>query len=452
MTKKKKWLLISLGIVGVILIMLVFVGYNIYQSTFGSEELSGMQTMIPKPINDLPELIKGDNDWRNWRGPTLDGKSAITGIKKDWTRGMQKVWQVDYLCQGKQTATWSTPVIQGNRLIVPGRDEQNDLLFCLNSENGDLLWTGSYPAETGKGHGPGARATPFIDDDRIYTLGRGGDLVCWQLYDGKQIWKQNVQIAGGVEPGWGYSTSPIVYKNTVIVQGGGTAMVVAYDKIFGKTVWKSMQGPAGYAALTLMTGTNDTSLIVFQGKGLSSLNPDTGEELWSTPWETSYDVNATTPAISGMNLFMTSGYGRGSQTLRITESGFDILWEQDAFASHHSDPVIIDGYIYGYTGQSNQNKGDFVCLNLESGKEMWRTGEIGWGTTVFIDGHLLCMDIKGNLYLVKPDPASFIKVTEFKNALERKVKHPAWTVPVVANGNLYLRYLQQLTCYDLMGE
>ena len=62
------------------------------------------------------------------------------------------------------------------------------------------------------------------------------------------------------------------------------------------------------------------------------------------------------------------------------------------------------------------------------------------------------MDIKGNLYLVEPDPGSFKKVTEFNDALERKVKHPAWTVPVVANGRLYLRYLQQLTCYELMGE
>jgi outer membrane protein assembly factor BamB len=452
MTKKKKWLLISLAIVAILVVILGIAGYMIFQTTFGSEELSGTQTPIPKTIESYPPLSVGEADWPNWRGPELNGKSTLTGIVKDWTGGLKKVWQVDYLCQGKQSATWSAPVIQGNRLIVPGRDQKNDLLFCLNAESGDLLWHGSYPAETGTGHGPGSRATPFIDGDRVYTFGRGGDLVCWQLYDGKQVWRQNVQRAGGVAPGWGHASSPLVYKNAVIVQGGGTALVIAYNKRTGDLVWKSMEGIAGYAAITMNTAVQDTSLIVFHGKGLSSLNPDTGKEIWTTPWETSYDVNATTPAVSGMTIFITSGYGRGSQALRVTESGFDIAWQQDEYASQHSDPVIVDGYIYGYSGQSGQNKGDFVCLDLETGKEMWRSDDIGWGTTAMVDGHLLCMDIKGNLYLVKPDPHAFILVSEQKNALDRKVKHPAWTLPVVANGRLYLRYLQQLTCYDLVGE
>ena len=449
MAKKKKWLWISLAFVTISIIFGSIIAYHVYQEVMGSEDLNGTQTVIPEPSNTLPPLVKGKTDWPNWRGPGLDGKSMVSGIRRDWTGGLKKIWQVDYLCQGKQTATWSSVVVQGNRLVVPGRDEQNDLLFCLNSENGDLIWAGSYPAETDAGHGPGPRATPFIDDTLIYTFGRGGDLVCWQLYDGEMVWQQNVQSLGGMEPGWGYSSSPLVFKNLVIVQGGGTATVIAYDKITGDLVWKSLEGPAGYAALTLGKSITDTSLIVFHGKGLSCLNPMTGQELWSTSWETSYDVNATTPAISNNILFMTSGYDRGSQSLRIGETSFEIIWKQDNYASQHSDPVIIDGYIYGYSGQSNQNRGDFVCLNLETGLEMWRTNKIGWGTTVMVDGYLLCMDIKGNLFLVNPDPSAFHKVTEMKNALTGKVKHPAWTIPVIANGKLYLRYLQQLICYDL---
>jgi hypothetical protein len=66
-----------------------------------------------------------------------------------------------------------------------------------------------------------------------------------------------------------------------------------------------------------------------------------------------------------------------------------------------------------------------------------------------VDGHLICLDIKGNLFLVKPDPYGFKKVGEILGAIP-DVKNPAWTVPVVANGKLYLRYLQQLICYDLI--
>ena len=59
------------------------------------------------------------------------------------------------------------------------------------------------------------------------------------------------------------------------------------------------------------------------------------------------------------------------------------------------------------------------------------------------------MDIEGNLFLVKPDPNEFRKVTEFRAALG-DVRHPAWTIPVAANGRLYLRYMQRLICYDIL--
>jgi len=92
--------------------------------------------------------------------------------------------------------------------------------------------------------------------------------------------------------------------------------------------------------------------------------------------------------------------------------------------------------------------GQFKCLELSTGKEMWSTNLIGQGTTTFVDGHLICQDLKGNLFLVRPDPSAFKKVGEIKSAIA-DVKNPAWTVPVVANGKLYLRYMQKLICYQL---
>ena len=74
---------------------------------------------------------------------------------------------------------------------------------------------------------------------------------------------------------------------------------------------------------------------------------------------------------------------------------------------------------------------------------------MGWGTCVFADGYLLCLDIKGNLFLMKPDPDKFVKISELRNALG-KVKGPVWTKPVLANGRLYLRFKQRLVCYDIV--
>jgi outer membrane protein assembly factor BamB len=336
-------------------------------------------------------------------------------------------------------------------LVVPGRDSKKDLVFCLDPQNGKVIWVGSYKAKANSNHGPGARATPFIDEEHVYTFGRSGDLVCWKLEDGQLIWRQNVEDEGGKEPTWGHSCSPLVYQDKIIVQGGGKALVIAYDKMTGNVIWKSMEGKAGYAAITLMEAAGAEKLLIFYGTGLMCLQPNDGSNIWSFLWQTSYDVNATTPVTSGSIIFITSGYNTGCQALKIEDEGVNPLWRSKVIASHHSDPAIINGYIYGYSGQSNQNKGLFKCVDLESGEEKWSTGEIGWGTAVYVDGHLLCMDIKGNLFLVKPDPNGFNKVAELRDALG-DVSHPAWTIPVIANGRLYLRYMQRLLCYDLVPQ
>ena len=467
---KKKFFMRPIFYIPLILVIfiVIFGGWQAWIAINGNEKLSGTQNAIPKPVSIIPPLETGENDlsrasrsndWPCWRGPNEDGKSNVTGIIKDFSNGLKKAWEVNYLCQGKSNVSWSSAAVSGNRLVVPGRDDNDDLVFCLNSLNGELIWYGSYKAKTGSSHGPGSRATPYIDEDRVYTFGRGGDLVCWSLENGKLLWKRNVEDAGGKEPTWGHSSSPLVYKDKVIVQGGGDALVIAYNKMNGEIIWKSMKGKAGYAAVISMKIEDANEILVFQGTGLSCLNPDDGRELWTAEWQTSYNVNATTPAVSARLsspksdsiVFITSGYGTGCEALKVSQTKADVLWTNKTIASHHSDPIIIDGYIYCYSGQSDQNRGSFKCVELETGKEMWSTDAIGWGTTLYVDGCLLCMDIKGNLFLVEPNPDEFKLITKFKNALG-EVSNPAWTIPVIANGKLYMRYMQRLICYDIMPQ
>ena len=134
--------------------------------------------------------------------------------------------------------------------------------------------------------------------------------------------------------------------------------------------------------------------------------------------------------------------------LQVSDTEVNILWTHKLMAAHHSDGTILDGFLYGYSGQSIQNKGVFKCLELATGAEKWSTKAMGWGTCVSVDGHLLCLDIKGNLFLMKPNPETFIKVTSLPKALG-DVKGPVWTLPVIANDKLYLRFKQRLVCYAL---
>jgi outer membrane protein assembly factor BamB len=444
----KKSVKITLVVGAVLLVGLGILGYQFYKMVLGSESLTGRHESLPGVAKNIPPVTKGESDWLNWRGAEFDGKSPMTGMKTDWGTGLKKLWEVAFLCQGNSTASWSQPVIKGNRLIIPGRDSDNDLVFCLNSETGELIWKGSYPANAETAHGPGSRATPFIDSTFVYTFGRSGDLACWNLENGKLIWMQNVKAQGGAEPQWGLSATPLVLGNKVIVQAGGTATIVAYEKTTGKFLWKSLQGESGYAAIIPVKIDSSIKILAYHGKGLSCLNPEDGKELWQAAWPTEYCVNASTPIISGDVVFHASGYGMGAEALKISENSNKVLWKNKNFEAQHTDAILIDGYIYGYSGESSRNKGDFKCLDLKTGKEMWSSKEIGLGTCAYADGHLICLDYKGNLYLIKPSPKSFQKVGEMKNAIP-EVKALSWTGPVIANGKLYLRYMQRLICYDL---
>jgi outer membrane protein assembly factor BamB len=348
----------------IFLVILLLFGYKVYKIVKRAELLTGKKESIPQSLTKLPALTKGTSDWPNWRGPNMNGKSDFTGLNTDWTKGLDKIWEVNYLCQGLANSSWSAPVVQGNRLVVTGRDNNNDLVFCIDADNGKLIWYKSYKAEAQTSHGPGPRATPYIDNNRVYTFGRSGDLACWMLEDGKLLWKKNVKDIGGEEPMWGYSTSPVVFDNKVIIQGGGKALVVAYDKITGDLVWKSMEGNAGYAASVIMNIENDPKLLVFHAKALSLINLTDGKEISSTSWPTQYGVNATTPLINNNNIFITSGYKRGCEVIEVNKNKFSVKWKSDVIASQHSDPILIDGFLYGYSGESSRPDGKFKCIEM----------------------------------------------------------------------------------------
>jgi outer membrane protein assembly factor BamB len=450
----KNWLKWTLGIGGVfgILLTIAVVRYlSKYMVLSGTQDLDGLKEAVPEIVSEeLKPLLKGDADWISWLGVDKDSRSKVTGIRTDWTGGLSELWEVDYLCQDDMSAAWSAPVIQGNRLVVCGRDSLNDLVFCLNPADGTLLWQEAYEARTISNHGSGPRATPFIDNDRVYTFGRSGILACWSLVNGSRYWLRNVNDEGGESPRWGHSSSPLILDDYIIVQGGGTARTIAFDKRTGETAWKSGQDLAGYAAIQMMEISGKPMLINFHGKGLAVLSADTGNELWNIPWETDYDVNATTPVVTDGCVFITSGYRTGSMLIKVHSHEGEILWRNKAFSSLHSDPYVIDGHLYGYSGDSYQNRGSFKCVNLSTGAVKWTTNQMGWGTCMYVDGYLLCCDIKGNVFLMKPNPENFMKVASLPNALG-SIRGPVWTRPVIANGRLYLRCKQRLICYDLLG-
>lgn len=134
-----------------------------------------------------------------------------------------------------------------------------------------------------------------------------------------------------------------------------------------------------------------------------------------------------------------------------------------------SDPVILDGYIYKFTGGGFQEApGKLVCMDARTGKVKWKE-KIGNGSMAFVDGCLLCLTYGGDLVLVERHPEGFKKLAEMKGVIARDLfQHkraeklndpqadvqmqyaPCWAAPTVARGKVYLHYSDRLMCYDLM--
>jgi hypothetical protein len=83
----------------------------------------------------------------------------------------------------------------------------------------------------------------------------GGEVSCLQVSDGKVIWQRSLtRDFGGRVPMWSYRESPLVDGDKVVcTPGAQDAMLVALDKLTGKTIWKSAV-PASPAAETASPG------------------------------------------------------------------------------------------------------------------------------------------------------------------------------------------------------
>src|SRR5262249_23568718 len=148
-------------------------------------------------------------DWPGWRGPERTGVSSETGLLQSWPEGGPKLlWKATGLGGG-----YATPSVANGRVFVMGSKEDEEFLLALDVKDGKQLWSLKVGG-VGKNEGPqypGARATPTVEADALYTLGSDGDLVCADPAEGKELWRKHFRKDFDGKPGaWAYSESPLI--------------------------------------------------------------------------------------------------------------------------------------------------------------------------------------------------------------------------------------------------
>ena len=411
-------------------------------------------------------------DWPRWRGANYDSKSLMKGIRKNWTGGLKKVWEVKGLSPG--TATYSAPCVKGNKLVVMGRHGGVDQLFCFDADKGGKpLWIAEFTTGGGSdyGWGDGPQSTPCIDGDKVYFASRFGNFLCASMADGKILWRMPIRTDNH-----GYGAAPLVWDDLVILPLGENRPLAAYKKDTGEKVWVQGDHPGGEGTLgfvaPMRAKLDGKEQIVFNyGNHICGLDHATGQVLWDVPYGGGGQYCA--PLVSGNIVYATANDYIKAVTV---EDGKAVeLWkkrDKDKDAGYyfpgHSEAVELDGYVYSFVDNAfmGGSAGDFRCGDIKTGQTRWIEKNTCCGTVTMVDGCLVCLTFAGDLFLLDPQPDGFKKLAEMKGVLKRdtpwmhhgvvchpnsKVQTPCWTVPVVARGKVYLRLSDELLCYDLMN-
>jgi outer membrane protein assembly factor BamB len=273
-------------------------------------------------------------------------------------------------------------------------------------------------------------------------------MFCLDAKTGKVKWaKDLVSDLGGIEPwhsgsreGWGFAGSPLIEKEMVLVEPGGTngASVVALNKMNGEVIWKNGNDIAGYASLIAFDLEGERCFAHFSAAHLVIRRMKDGSELWRIPWKTSYGVNAATPIIHDDHIFISSGYNFGCALIKMTKSAGQEVWRNRNMRNHVNSCVLIDGHLYGF------DENELKCLDWKTGAVKWSAKGYGKGALMAANKKLILYGQTGKLGLAEASPESFKEIASFQALTGRDT----WANPVLANGRIYVRNVDTLAAFD----
>ena len=367
-------------------------------------------------------------EWPRWRGPDGNGIAAGMSVNPKALAGQPKIAWKSSLGTG-----FSSVAVAGGRVYGLGNTGDTDTVFCLNVETGRVLWKHSY--RCAQGSYPGPRATPTVHEGVVYTLSREGHLFALDAATGRVRWQKHLADDLGIQsPQWDFAGSVVVAGGLLVLNAGRSGL--ALDRSTGATVWESGTEPGGYATPVLAELTGRPSAVIFGERAAYGVDVADGTVRWSFPWVTGSDVNAADPVVLGDRVFVASAYDKGCALYDVSDARPAVVWRNNAFETHFSSFVAMDGSLYGIDGDARvPNGGVLRCLDVVTGKTAW-SAPVGFGSLVATRDHLVVLNSTGTIVVAEASSAGYRELA--RSALPR---NQYWTPPALAAGKLFVRNL-----------
>ena len=396
------------------------------------------------PAGTAASAVAADTEWPCFHGPNRDARSPDKGLLKEWPAGGPPLlWKFDGVGKGFSSVAVSGGMIYtagdvGDRFVVFAFDMDGKPKFKIDH---DAAWT--------KSSNLGARSTPTIDGGNLYIVSGEGLVGCYDARSGAKKWVRQLSEFGGRPPSWGYAESVLIMGNLAIITPGGSKCIVALNKLTGQPAWASSGFTAGaqYGGCMPFTFQNVPLIAAGTDAGLVCVDARSGALAFSNPWSAKNTANCPTPVYADGHVFWANGYGKGGICMQLGVAGDKVAaqqaWTTTDMVCHHGGYIIDNGYIYG------DNGGGVTCLELKTGKVMWKDKGVGKGSVLWADGMLyLFGEGGGRAGLATCSPEGM----QMKGTFSVAGSGPSWAHPVVIGGRLYLRYDTNLYCYDVKAK
>ena len=371
------------------------------------------------------------SSWPQWRGPTRDGVATID-VPATWPRVLTRKWDAVV------GVGHSSPVIAGSRIVVHTRQGAREVIAAYDLTTGARLWQEAYDAPyqvnpAAQQHGPGPKSTPAIAGGRVFALGIGGVLSALDLATGKVLWRTP---AATTLPLYGTATSPLVDGERVIAFIGGhdRGALTAFDAVTGAVRWRwTGDGPAYSSPIIAELG--GTRQVITQSQNrLVGVAAADGRLLWEAPLRTNFDQNSVTPLVVN-GLVISSGLESPTIAYRISRgaSGWQAqeAWRNEQVSMYMSSPATSGQALFGL---SHRNRGQFVALDVSTGKTLWATrGREADNASFIRTGEwLLIATTNSELIVARASAARYDETTRYTIADSATWAHPAVTGRTIA--------------------
>lgn len=402
----------------------------------------GADRSIDLPNEQMAESLSLVS-WPGFRGPNSDGVQRGTVIDRDWAANPPKeIWRVP------TGAAWSSFVSAGDLLFTQEQRGDEETIVCYRASDGSQVWTSAIPSrffEPLGGLGP--RATPALDAESIYAMGAEGFLIAVNAIDGKLKWKVDLRDeASRVVPMWGFSASPFVYQDLVLIYAGGAGDkgVIAFDSKTGEVRWTGPCGKDSYASVQKVVINDRDLLAILSNEGLHLYNPEDGKVELDYQWPHEGYRALQPQVVDGDKILIPTGMGSGTQLVSINQVDGSLVaeevWTSRKLKSDFNDCVISGDYIYGFDDMI------FICISLKDGTAKWKKGRYGKGQVLLLadSNALIVQGEKGEIVLLDANPEQHTELGRLDG-----VEGKSWNHPIVVGNRLFARSADEAVCYEL---